>query len=1287
MKKTRINFSVIFISIIALFLIGTGIASWIISISINFKPEKIESGDLISSLNTESVTYDGNGHLPTLVDNPLVDLTNSEVFANYKVYYRLKKLDDSDEEQNFVEVVFESSYVPDMYYAKVPINAGTYEIKYQKNGVDVYTTDFIIKQVELSNVTAPSLSTVIYGELPTITQPTGAVTTYTLYDGTVENISGTFNFYSDPEDIKFNTNVRNYSGTATTMETSTDLIFTPSSSNYKECKIDATYNVNAVAYLNASTPTYYCTIERALELNTTSGTIYVIPGINPNIYENIEICSNVVLNLPYEGTLIGDNFDSENITGNSQRNPTYARNYSSTFLKSNVTLMDSKIIEINGSLQIGGVKTGGGGTQAAGQTAGNYAQLTLGKNSQIICNGSITCYGYILETSFENNSLITMNKNATLTVPFIVEEHRGGTILVSMAHLSGLGLTPNLRTAPFNRFHFNNIDPIIRFEYQSILKGVADLYAQSTHNTTLINLIGPLNNDTAYLISMNSNTTVIVNYNHNTQIIDLDINGSFTLNPLSISISYLGISKELSTADVYLPISWYYNISINKFENGNSSTVNLAKQKIKCLPGSKLVINNGVTVNANEITIFSSVPEDKSSGGGVKYPTTYPTGNLAGTTIPGSSFIVNGTLVISKLGGIVLTESEGAKIKITNSNLVETEEFVDTGPKYETKREYFRGYLYTSSGVSNVLNVIGAGEYESKMDSKDKCGWLANEINLSYDLNLGEGIIEYKNGLSIRDDDGNVVGYTIEKSDYPSINNPQRDNYTFKGWSLDPNDDPDNITSSIGEVVYANTVFYAIWKPIEYTLTYDTNNYYNGIEYKEDDSLQISNETIQNDYPTTYNVEGRYPLPVPVLEGYKFGGWYTDYSEESGYTNKITEIDGALYSGNKTIYGVWNPDYVKEYSISFEIMYNDELLAKTVNSSLGFGDTTQNCFEETGVDFDLTNYINRLIAYNENSTIDLYYSVIYLVMPDETETKINIDNSVVKITDNNTLNNIITFRIYQYDKIKVVFDQYESLETNVIPNNTTVDTYSKYITFVVPNPSNVTQGYRMVWFTSEDKNNATFFIGGEEYSDGINSSISNFDDEDNQLMLYGEQYYLLTTNNINSSGVYVGDQHANILFYKFQFDQLITTASVSVKAGSYLGGNPSDTSSQISSFKGISIEKIIISECYASETFTTLGATGEDGVSWRKILSGTQYYSVRKYCGLFDSVTDLKQVIFGDEKAVSLVGKYAFSDVDTSSIDFIGINTTTITNGYDTQSTSSKTPPTDERTINIIKRL
>lgn len=1032
MKKRKINFPIIFISIMLAFLFATGIASWIISISSSFTlGEYSKEGELLSSIDTTSPTYDGNVHLPTLVENPTINFKDEKVFESYDFHFR------KEGELAWTEITFLSPYEPFVFVNNAPMNAGNYEIKYTDSTGYEYVIDYNIKQATPTLSISPELSTVIYGKLPIITQPTGNVASYTLFDNSVEEFSGTFE-YVDEEDARFNSDARNYSGSDTSTNVTTSLKFIPSNNNYESIEIDGEYTVDAVAYLNGNTPTYYCTIEKALEENISTGSVYVIPGKNPTIYEDIEIKSGVTLTLPYKDTLFGENDDTERITGNPNNNPSYARNYSSTYLMSNVTLQAGKKITVDGTFNIGGVMTGGGGAQAAGQTAGNYAQLTMGDQSIIECNGVIICYGYILESEVNNKSSLIMEENSKLTIPFIVQEHRGGTILSSMAHLSWG--RPNIRTSPFNRFHFNNIDVKIIFKYNSVLIGKAGLATSKLigdgvqPNTTLINILGPNNNTTPYLLSMKNNSTIEANYLHDTQIIDLDIYGDIVLNPLSITINYI-TNIDLSTEDVYIPISWYYDISLNKTTTNTNASVDLTNQKIKFLPGSKFVINKGVTVIANEITIFATIPEDKSSNGAVKYPTTYPTGNLAGTTIPGASFIVNGTIETSKLGGIVLTESEGAKIKITSSNLVETEEFVNEGPVYDSKKEYLKGYLYTSSGVSNIFTVIGAGEYESKMDSNNKCGWLANEISLSYDLNLGEESIVYKSGLSIRDGNNNITGYEIKGADYPSIENPQRDHYIFKGWSLDPNDDPNNITSYIGDFLYANTIFYAIWEPIEYNLTFDTNNYYNGIEYREDDNLQISDETLKQNYPATYNVEGRYPLPVPVLEGYKFGGWYTDYSEGSGYTNKITEIDGSLYSGNKTIYGVWNPDYVKEYKISFEIIYNEEILAKAVNSNLGFGDTTQNCFEETGVDFDLLSYINKLLTYN-NSENELYYSVIYLVMPDETETSINIENSTIKITDSNTLDNTITFRIYQYDKLTITY--MDETKFYAIPGDTTV---------------------------------------------------------------------------------------------------------------------------------------------------------------------------------------------------------------------------------------------------------
>ena len=233
-------------------------------------------------------------------------------------------------------------------------------------------------------------------------------------------------------------------------------------------------------------------------------------------------------------------------------------------------------------------------------------------------------------------------------------------------------------------------------------------------------------------------------------------------------------------------------------------------------------------------------------------------------------------------------------------------------------------------------------ENTSNVDKNNKYGWVIDPINISYDNNLGDGAIVYVEDIPVRKD-GVLVGASFEEKYLPinyGIANPTRENYRFVGWSLNPDTYVNPLTSE--EKMFANTVLYAIWEPVEYNITYITNKFYDGeTEYpvtKNDIFLDTTDNTI---YPKTYNVEGTYSLPSkPVLEGYQFAGWYTD----SNCTDRITSISpGTFAGGDQIIYALWNPVGTTEFTLKFNVKLADgtEIEGSQFNPSV-FDDVSTN---------------------------------------------------------------------------------------------------------------------------------------------------------------------------------------------------------------------------------------------------------------------------------------------------------------------------------------------------------
>ena len=125
--------------------------------------------------------------------------------------------------------------------------------------------------------------------------------------------------------------------------------------------------------------------------------------------------------------------------------------------------------------------------------------------------------------------------------------------------------------------------------------------------------------------------------------------------------------------------------------------------------------------------------------------------------------------------------------------------------------------------------------------------------------------------------------YTID--DAVVLANPEKDSYTFEGWFGNVEFNGDAITG-IAKGSTGDTTFYAKWKPIEYTITYDTDN---GTLPDGMNNSQI------------YSVESDdIMLPTPIKDGYKFEGWL-----DSKTNTSITILpQGSV--GDRTLTAQWS---------------------------------------------------------------------------------------------------------------------------------------------------------------------------------------------------------------------------------------------------------------------------------------------------------------------------------------------------------------------------------------------
>ena len=183
------------------------------------------------------------------------------------------------------------------------------------------------------------------------------------------------------------------------------------------------------------------------------------------------------------------------------------------------------------------------------------------------------------------------------------------------------------------------------------------------------------------------------------------------------------------------------------------------------------------------------------------------------------------------------------------------------------------GYTFVSWLLNNEpyeSNTYTFGTEDATLVSK----WSLNTYNISYDLDGGSSLNEYKTTYNIND--------TFE------IENPTKEGYTFVGWTGSNGDTPElnlTITNTTGDK--------------SYKANYSINS----------SSLTIDRDNGENNEVITKNYGDVITLVDPVKEGYAFTGWLLDNKPYSLNTYTFT-------NDNRVLKATWR---IITYTINYDL--------------------------------------------------------------------------------------------------------------------------------------------------------------------------------------------------------------------------------------------------------------------------------------------------------------------------------------------------------------------------------
>lgn len=168
--------------------------------------------------------------------------------------------------------------------------------------------------------------------------------------------------------------------------------------------------------------------------------------------------------------------------------------------------------------------------------------------------------------------------------------------------------------------------------------------------------------------------------------------------------------------------------------------------------------------------------------------------------------------------------------------------------------------------------------------------------------------VTFKNGDNLISTVSVERGEAVKRKDIPE--NPQRDGYTFLGWSTHADaSDRSDVNFYAGTPVNSDTTVYAVFEeitPVMYDVTFMNDDaWLNAISVENGKKLDASN------------------LPAPTKDGYNFVGWSTNKNASAADFSTDSEI-----TEDKIVYAVFE---AKPYKLSHSVTFkNDGSWIKTV---------------------------------------------------------------------------------------------------------------------------------------------------------------------------------------------------------------------------------------------------------------------------------------------------------------------------------------------------------------------
>lgn len=505
----------------------------------------------------------------------------------------------------------------------------------------------------------------------------------------------------------------------------------------------------AVCYIDGSTPTYFTTIERALEVagagdkKTTAETIYVIPDNvdkNVTITRNCTISANDTLILPYQDKL----WDFRE--GKTKLRNRFADDCEAMVeqnRKTVVKIQKGVTLTVNGTLNIGGIlgNASSGYQGLQGQTSGYYSEILMEagtdihavggekEGAKIEVNGTLDCRGYIKETAISDDINIqpqlVLNNQSNTSLPFVIYDYQGangtggiycGDYTIDLKDIIkgafGVTLTPPGKACPFVLFDMPNVQVLTTIYSGANVNALVSLHTdeksisalgitktfKESWNTDQFTLIGSGNS----LLSINSGKitvrykpsnlgyTEVLRYSDNPTRTTVDFNGECNFGAMAMTLNAQIAKVEINTKDILFPFSYRWAFNIRK---GGKITVS---NGIKLMNGCSLNIDAGGTLelqNGARVAFYNNNWTDEKVT--VPYLPTYINNNVVATL---ENLTTESDLVLNANSPVT------GKTPLINNGTINFKSGASLGGLIQTASE--RGKIIVEAGAKNAIDSL-----------------------------------------------------------------------------------------------------------------------------------------------------------------------------------------------------------------------------------------------------------------------------------------------------------------------------------------------------------------------------------------------------------------------------------------------------------------------------------------------------------------------------------------------------------------------------------------------------